>query len=107
KPSISSALGGGIGNFRNARLEVDQCTLRGNEAIGGNNATQVDPNVATVGTADGGAIVNIYGGEVVVRNSTIEHNRALAAHRNTGSGPGSLVGTAAGGGIDNLFDGSG
>ncbi|MCI0333092.1 MAG: hypothetical protein L0228_07705 [Planctomycetes bacterium] len=101
--SIDAAFGGAIISGPGT-LEISHSTLRGNQAIGGNNATHHAPNVADVGAAHGGAIFNNLGGEAIIRDSTIEHNRAVGGHGNTGSGPAGFVGTGTGGGIDNSLD---
>jgi hypothetical protein len=103
--SAATASGGAIsvgvvspgGNF----LEVTRSVLRGNEAIGGNNATSTAPTIADVGSAHGGAIFTARGSVAVIRDSAILRNKAVGGDGNTGSAPVGFIGTATGGGIDN------
>jgi hypothetical protein len=100
--STSTAFGGAISN--SSHLEVTRSTLRGNQAIGGNNGTQTAPNTADVGSAHGGAIANTGGAEAIIRDSAILYNKAIGGNGNTGNGPVSFVGAATGAGIDNSID---
>lgn len=104
--SVSTAFGGGIANAFNARLEVANSTLRGNQAMGGNGAVHHAPNIADVGVAHGGGIANFEGGQATVRDSIVEHNQAIGGQDNAGSGSVAFVGTGTGGGIDNSLDDS-
>jgi hypothetical protein len=74
---------------------VLNCTITGNQAIGGNNATisDADPNA---GGAFGGGIQNNVGAVLNIRNSLVAGN--IAKGGTTSSGPGS---DAQGGGIEN------
>lgn len=100
--SIGTAFGGAISSDNH--LEVTRSILVNNQAIGGNNATQVAPTTADVGSAHGGAIVVGFGGEAIIRDCAILNNKAIGGSGNTGSGPVGFVGTATGGGIDNSLD---
>jgi len=90
----SEAIGGGVENGVGT-LNVLDCKITDNQAIGGNDTTisDADPNA---GAAFGGGIQNNIGGVLNISNSLVAGN--IAQGGATAAGPGS---DAQGGGIEN------
>jgi hypothetical protein len=88
-----SANGGAIDNYNGATLTISNCTLSGNQAIGG----------AGYGLAGGGGIDNEPGGILSVSQSTFNNNRAQGGDGGTISDHSSFIGLGFGGGIRNFF----
>jgi hypothetical protein len=99
------AYGGAIINVLGSRLEVNQSTLVGNLAFGGDrNTSGLDlPFPTKTGMAEGGAIY-AQEAETVVRDSIIMNNRAVGGSGNVGTNPTGFVGAGVGGGIDSEFE---
>lgn len=91
-------LGGGIYNNRST-LTVEHCTLCENLARGGNNNLRSD---RLVSPAAGGGIFNAEQSTLVLTASTVSGNRALGGSNNTCTGGNADVGTAFGGGLNNV-----
>ncbi len=86
---FSDAIGGGILNG-NGVLTINNSTLSGNEAIGGNGSTPVAGGYAgpATGAGQGGGIVNV-GGQASVSGSKLIGNKAIGG--NTTTGPGAIA----------------
>ncbi|HJZ57454.1 MAG TPA: hypothetical protein VKE74_20970 [Gemmataceae bacterium] len=104
--SVGPAFGGGVANTLDSRLEITRCTIRGNEAVGGSNVIHDAPNLPDAGSGHGGGILALEGAQTVVRDSFIDHNRAVGGNNNRGSGVAGFVGSGVGGGIENSIDGA-
>lgn len=103
--SVGPAFGGAISNAIGCQIDITRSVFRGNEAIGGSNTFHDAPNAVDAGSAHGGAITTGTGAIAVIRDSVIERNRAVGGNNNRGIGPTGTVGSATGGGIDNVNDG--
>ncbi|HEV8058867.1 MAG TPA: hypothetical protein VGP68_03290 [Gemmataceae bacterium] len=103
--------GGGIDNFGN--LTVKNCSLLGNQAVGGSG------DATTPDAANGGGIANEVGGSLTLTNSLLENNIAAASAGNDSFGGAVLnLGSATvtgctftgdevtGGGSGSYYDGS-
>jgi hypothetical protein len=102
--------GGGINNqFDGAavglaptRVTVIDCTLRANEAIGGNDNTATG-TVAFAGAGLGGGIANYFGTSTDIISSKISHNRAVGGAVNSANEGAVLVSLGTGGAIFNAL----
>ena len=86
---FSDAIGGGILNG-NGVLTINNSTLSGNQAIGGNGSTPVAGGYASpaTGAGQGGGMVNL-GGQATVSGCQLIGNKAIGG--NTTSGPGAIA----------------
>ncbi len=95
------AHGGALANSY-ASATISQATFLGNTALGGDggNADLVDP----VGDGVGGAIVNEFGGNMVVDSCPFVNNRAIGGNGGNGgvANPDYAVDIAGGGAITNI-----
>jgi hypothetical protein len=90
--------GGGIDNQGpGVTMTVSNCTLAGNESIGGNNGNGTN----AFGEGLGGGMMNLFG-TLTVSNCTLVNNQALGGNGGTAGLTNPPTGSGQGGGIVNL-----
>lgn len=116
-PAAGGAEGGAIDNELGGVAFIHDSLIEHNQAIGGNgnmaNEESGEFLPPLVGYGAGGGISNMFddlGGygppQLIVINSTIEHNDAIGGNGNSGNGAMAFVGTGLGGGIANFLGGT-
>jgi hypothetical protein len=95
---IGFGRGGGLYNTVGT-VTVENSTFQGNLARGGSNTTRSGTIHAMAG---GGGLFNADRGTLLLIGSTVTGNQALAGSNNTSTGGNGFVGSAFGGGLNNV-----
>jgi hypothetical protein len=105
-PFVDYGFGAAIYAGFGSTLNVTTSDFSHNQAIGGNNGTAVATDIAAVGGAEGGAILNEVNGVANFTDCTFDHNNAIGGNGNSGNGALVLVGEGLGGAIVSGYGGS-
>jgi fibronectin-binding autotransporter adhesin len=106
-PANGAGQGGGLVNF-GGQTSVTGCNLIGNRAIGGNSTTGPGAIADGGGIANWGKALGIPQATLMVTNSTLSGNEAIAGQgaKSSAGYSGAVWGFAVGGAIDDSFSGS-
>lgn len=112
-PIAGNSDGGGIRNASIGTVEIANCTLSGNSAIGGEARAELPTSPETVsppltgGKGNGGGIFNADAGTIRIINSTLTANSATGGNaNNSGDNLLNVGGESGGGGIFNAGAGT-
>ncbi len=110
-PGVDNSYGGAIRALvfsPSTPVYVTDSTFRGNQAIGGNNASATGSDIVEVGDAEGGAICSAIATTTIISGCTLDDNAAIGGSGNSASdGQVAHAGDGIGGAINTSYGSDG